>query len=93
MRITDEDVFGDSYNFVKEIMLLISKDYRLMLHLIHMETQDSKLKQLIPAIVNVIYENSVSDDFFDKDITRLVVTLASQSIRGESEGLDEMVID
>ena len=48
-------------------------------YLLETQPDDSKLRKLLPSIVNVLYQNCVDDDFVNKDITKLIAKIALKS--------------
>jgi len=74
-RILKDDGFGDAYTFVKDSILTICKDFRLVRELIR-KNNDSLNEQwnsLSKLIVNGLYENLVEKQIFNKDVMFLMV--------------------
>lgn len=51
-----------------------------MAHVLQTQPDDSKLVQLLPTIVTILYENCVDDGFESKDITKLIAKILIKSL-------------
>lgn len=77
-QIVEDDGFGDCYNFVKEVLILTSKDSDFLIKVIEKEEDRELASRLIDPIVNVFYENLVEGDEFFKDITKIIIGIQEE---------------
>lgn len=80
--LIEEEGFGDCYNFVKEVLLLISKDPKFLMGLLDSNQDRDLAAKLIDPVVNVLYENLIDGDEYFKDITRIVIAVQEDEMEG-----------
>lgn len=80
-KILKDDGFGDAYTFVKESVLTICKDFRLVREVIRRNDDNltDQWNSLSKLIVNNLYENLVEEQIFNKDIMFLMVDVLDVS--------------
>jgi hypothetical protein len=74
--LLEDEGFGDVYTFVKEVVLILSKDPYLMMILIEKNQNNSNIESftsLAKVIVSCMYENIVDDDVFNKDLIKIII--------------------
>jgi uncharacterized protein YaiI (UPF0178 family) len=67
----EDEGFGDSCFYIKEILLSLAKDPELMLTIIrrhHALSLKDNLESIVKAIVHSMYDNIVDDDIYNKDV-------------------------
>lgn len=90
-KILKDDGFGDAASFVKESVLALCKDFRIVRELIRRNNENAPSEQwssLGKLIVNGLYENLVEEQIYYKDIMFLMVDVLDIIIAGSTRAAD-----
>jgi hypothetical protein len=81
-ELIEDEGFGDSYNFIKEVLLLIAKDHSFLITILEATEDHSVIEKLVEPIVSILYENLIEGDEFHKDITKIIIGIHEEELSG-----------
>ena len=79
-KITNDDGFGNCYNFVKDIVLTICKDVTLGFKILS-KGDENFTNDMIGIYLNILYENFCESDPYSKNITKFIILVVKEIVQ------------